>query len=149
MNLCIDNLYLWPTEDGPGHYYYKINGIFYDADDLAKSSDSVKYNVDPVGSFNIYTDGSKLLAIELEEDGFVFQQLSSGIFIEVVPSNLNLSGSISEIYELEVPLPGGQEIDGVFQSLPLKSIEETIDKLWIEFEEDVDNSSQILEFLNV
>ena len=126
-------MFVYYNECGLIGYYYKINGSYYDATSLVQEDvddNSYHSGCDLMDSFTIDPNGSKILVINISGQGLLYQQLSSKVFIEILPiteEEDRVTGELEEApYTLKVPLPNGQEINGVFQKLLLKPIDEMI-----------------------
>jgi hypothetical protein len=151
----------WPGFQGlysnnhRGNYfhYYKINDRVYDAKTLARVNVNLRVTSQYM-PFDIDTNGSEILIVVLKEERSLetipYQQLSNGEFKELIPSSPEeqMFGKIHQVYSLKVPLPNGQEINGVFQSLPLRPLDDAIERLLSRFESQDVYEHQILEFLN-
>lgn len=104
-----------------------------------------------VPPFTINRDGSEMLVIQVQDEMMIYQQLSNRSFVELLPryrdgvevhkfGNVWHTfhngpprkiewGRISGIYILQVPLPGGKEVKGFFQRLPLSKLNPNIIEL--------------------
>ncbi len=145
-------------------YYYKINGIYYNATSLIKEEeeiDSFSYHsgFDLMDSFTIDSKGSEILFVNISGQGLLYQQLSDGVFVDILPTveeEHEVTGEVEDKpYTLKVPLPNGKDINGVFEQLLLTSIDETIiEKIEAnsyneELEEHTElNEKELLQILN-
>lgn len=123
-------MFVYYNECGLIGYYYKINGSYYDAISLVKEDiDDKSYysGCDLMDSFTMDTNGSEILIVNISGQGLLYQQLSNGVFVNILPTveELEVIGELEEnSYTLKVPLPNGKDVDGEFQELVLKPIDE-------------------------
>jgi hypothetical protein len=148
----IENLLVsYSNDDFPTHFSYANTIGRYDAYNL-ELFDSINMPEDfQVDNLYIDPNGSQILVLETSQALIYYQQLSNGEFIDISPQQLELNNAHYEsIHILEVMLPEGEEINGVFQRLPLRIIDnDTITRFKQYFRPlSDDNYSQMLAILN-
>lgn len=124
MSIVVNNLYSYDVRDGIGHSYI-INNTVYDAIDLVRektSIDEILSDARLLNSFNVDSNGSKIVIISTTADDMIYQQLQNGQFVELTDRANFSNDRLLNISILEVPLPNGVEINSWFQRLPLRDI---------------------------
>lgn len=155
-------LYFCQYRDGDGEssYSYIVGDVVYDPYDLCRmigydgeefirSDEIIQYD-QLVPAFTIDLSGSELLVIQTRDDLMIYQQLSSGSFIELLPRQDEYEEIIC-ICKLQVPLPGGKEVNKIFQRLPLRELNPHIPELLSEhgiLEGEIPDLNKILKVLN-
>lgn len=100
-------------------------------------------------SFNVNISGSFIFEIVFANTFMFYQQLPNGRFIELL-NRYEDPSFVEDINILEIPVPGGPEIDGRLTELPLQPISaqflnSLMRQLWSREANDYD---QILELMN-
>lgn len=147
-------MFVYYDECGLIGYYYKINGLYYRASSLDKEDvddNSYHSGCDLIDSSKIDRDGSEILVINIAGKGLLYQQLSNGIFVEILPmidEEDKIMGNLDEApYTLKVPLPNGQDINGQFQELVLNPLGDEIIKKFEDYmyDEETGEHTEIIE----
>ncbi len=129
MSLVVDNLYSFGVADGlETDYAYIINNNVYHVD-LERGEESVNDIIsegEQVSEFVVDPNGSQIIAISISGTIILYQQLSTGQFVELINRPNLSSDQLLNITVLEVPLPNGREINRVFQRLPLRNVDSSI-----------------------
>ena len=139
-------------------YYYIINDIVYKAGSLEQSHEFSRERLLNRGqlfpSFNINTNGSQILAADINLNIMMYQQQPDGQFIKLLENPESYDEVVASYYAsriLKVPLPNGQEVplegfyNTVYQELPLNSLSFQIDDI---IRDNHNNPDQVLENLN-
>jgi hypothetical protein len=127
--------------------YYKINGLFYSASSLDEEEvdeNSYHSGCDLMDSFVIDKNGSEILLLPTTQGPLLYQRLLDKTFIKLLPTDhgetsVELEGPV---YTLKVPLPNGQDIDGVFEELVLTPIEDEFIKKFEDYMYDEEKQEQ-------
>ena len=123
--MIVDNLYVYtPNPNYPTSVYmYLINEKFYYARDLRR----VTLNLNPqqCNSFAVDPNGSQILNIVTVERSTMLQQ-SSGQFVVLEDKTKFKNDRFLYMELFEVPLPNGREINGRFERLRLKNIDNRV-----------------------
>lgn len=150
--LLIENLLVsYSDNDYPTHFSYANTIGRYDAYNLERF-DSINMPEDyQVADLYIDPNGSQILVLETSQGFVYYQQLSNGEFVDITPERLELNDAHYEsIHILEVMLPDGQEINGVFERLPLRVIDNDTITRFKQYFRPLNNDSynQMLAILN-
>jgi hypothetical protein len=155
--ITIDNLYYFyshPNEVN-SEYYYIINGIPYYAHNLQRIDrplNEIFVENNHFDPFVINSDGSEILLVSTVNLDIPYQQLANGRFIELTGRTPIHDSLLIDVTILKVPLPGGQEVNGVFQNLPLNPVDDLIlDRILDSYEgQELNNSlyDDISELIN-
>jgi len=155
--ITINNLYYYyPRQGGrESKYYYIINDVPYYARTLERMNESLENIYDENNRFDpfvIDSSASEILLVSSVQVDIPYQQLSNGRFIELTGRVPFQDSEFIDETVLLVPLPDGQEINGVFQELPLNPIDhEILERIFTNYVgQTLDNASydDILELIN-
>jgi hypothetical protein len=146
-------MFVYYNECGLIGFYYKINGLYYCASSLEQEDvddNSYHSGCDLMDSFTIDRNSSEILVINIAGQGLLYQQLSNGIFVEILPTTEEdkIIGNLDEPpYKLKIPLPNGQDINGEFQELILNKVGDEIIKKFEDYmyDEETGEDTEIIE----